>query len=67
MRRLDAMPEIEKTSIFGTAVHAVMRSSQMSPEIIAARLTEAGLPSACRIVEPSLEDAFLDIAERSAP
>src|SRR6478736_1988491 len=26
MRRLDEMPEIEKTSVFGTAVHAVLRS-----------------------------------------
>src|SRR5687767_14680962 len=27
MRALDAMPEVEKTSIFGTAVHAVLRSA----------------------------------------
>ena len=26
MAALDAMPEIEKTSIFGTAVHAVLRA-----------------------------------------
>jgi ABC-2 type transport system ATP-binding protein len=65
MRRLDAMPEVEKTSIFGTAVHAVLRSTGVSPDVIAARLLEAGLPAICRVVEPSLEDAFLDIAERS--
>ena len=30
MRLLDEMPEVEKTSIFGTAVHAVMRSADVS-------------------------------------
>jgi ABC-2 type transport system ATP-binding protein len=65
MRQLDEMPEVEKTSIFGTSVHAVMRSTEVSPAVIAARLATAGMTSSCRIVEPSLEDAFLDIAERS--
>ena len=32
MHHLDAMPEVEKTSIFGTAVHAVMRS-QRTPDL----------------------------------
>jgi ABC-2 type transport system ATP-binding protein len=66
MRRLDEMPEVEKTSVFGTAVHAVMRSPHATPELVAARLSAAGLASTCRLVEASLEDAFLDIAERSA-
>jgi ABC-2 type transport system ATP-binding protein len=66
MRRLDDMPEVEKTSVFGTAVHAVMRSPDADPDVVAARLSAAGLPATCRIVDPSLEDAFLDIAERSA-
>jgi ABC-2 type transport system ATP-binding protein len=65
MRRLDAMPDVEKTSIFGAAVHAVMRSAEVSAEEIAARLTTAGVTASSRVVEPSLEDAFLDIAERS--
>jgi ABC-2 type transport system ATP-binding protein len=66
MRRLDEMPEVEKTSVFGTAVHAVMRSPDITVDQIAGHLSAAGLPSTCRVVEPSLEDAFLDIAERSA-
>ena len=37
MRRLEAMPEVEKTSIFGTAVHAVMRSPDARPDAVAAR------------------------------
>jgi ABC-2 type transport system ATP-binding protein len=67
MRALDDMPEVEKTSIFGTAVHAVLRASDITPETIAARLTAAGIPPlACSFVEPSLEDVFLDVAERTA-
>ena len=67
MRALDDMPEVEKTSIFGTAVHAVLRSSDATPEAIAARLAAAGIAQAsCTFVEPSLEDVFLDVAERTA-
>ena len=67
MRALDDMEEVEKTSIFGTAVHAVLRSSDITPETIAGRLTAAGIPPAsCTFVEPSLEDVFLDVAERTA-
>jgi ABC-2 type transport system ATP-binding protein len=65
MKRLDAMPDVEKTSIFGTAVHAVMRSPAIGAEDIATRLAAEGVTASCRVVEPSLEDAFLDIAERS--
>jgi len=61
------MPEVEKTSIFGTAVHAVLRTPQADTEAIAARLRAAGLAvSGCSLVEPSLEDVFLDVAERKA-
>ena len=67
MNALDAMPEVEKTSIFGTAVHAVLRTPQADPEAIAAQLRAAGLAvGACALVEPSLEDVFLDVAERKA-
>jgi len=67
MKALDAMPEVEKTSVFGTAVHAVLKTPQADPEAIAARLVTAGLAvSACSVVEPSLEDVFLDVAERKA-
>ena len=66
MRILDAMPEVEKTSIFGTAVHAVLRSPQTSAESIASRLSAAGMAATeCTQVQPSLEDVFLDVAERS--
>jgi ABC-2 type transport system ATP-binding protein len=64
MRRLDEMPDVEKTSIFGTAVHAVLRSREVPPEAIADRLTQAGLAARLTVVEPSLEDVFLDVAEQ---
>jgi len=67
MRALDAMPEVEKTSIFGTAVHAVLRAATTTPETISKRLADAGIKvTSCGRVEPSLEDVFLDVAERSA-
>ena len=65
MRALDAMPDVEKTSLFGTAVHAVLRAG-LGPEEIATRLRSRGL--AIRSVErvaPSLEDVFLDVVERA--
>ena len=66
MRRLEEIPEVEKTSIFGTAVHAVMRSAGASPEVVTAQLAAGGITAACTVVEPSLEDVFLDIAERAS-
>jgi ABC-2 type transport system ATP-binding protein len=66
MRTLEAMPEVEKTSIFGTAVHAVLRSDGIGPDVAKARLEAEGITVvSCGIVAPSLEDVFLDVAERS--
>jgi drug efflux transport system ATP-binding protein len=67
MRTLEAMPEVEKTSIFGTAVHAVLRSDGTGSDTVTARLeTEGVTVLSCEIVPPSLEDVFLEVAERSA-
>jgi len=67
MNALDAMPDVEKTSIFGTAVHAVLRSPDVTAAAIAARLAAAGIQvTECSFVPPSLEDVFLDVAERTA-
>jgi ABC-2 type transport system ATP-binding protein len=67
MRLLDSMPEVEKTSLFGTAVHAVLRNGGLSGEELVRRLRAAGqtVRSAAR-VEPSLEDVFLDLVERTS-
>ena len=68
MEALDRMPDVEKTSIFGTAVHAVLRSADADPDRIGSRLLHAGVPGATwGVVQPSLEDVFLDVAERAAP
>jgi ABC-2 type transport system ATP-binding protein len=67
MRTLVTMPEVEKTSIFGTAVHAVLRSAATGPDEMRSRLQAEGIAVvSCSIVAPSLEDVFLDVAERTA-
>ena len=67
MRRLDAMPEIEKTSVFGTAVHAVLKSgAEQSASAVAERLQQSGLPVASvGPVQPSLEDVFLEVVQHT--
>jgi ABC-2 type transport system ATP-binding protein len=73
MRLLDGMPEVEKTSVFGTSVHAVMkragagdeRAGRIVPDI-QRRLEASGVAvSAMTPVPPSLEDVFLDVVERA--
>jgi ABC-2 type transport system ATP-binding protein len=66
MRALDGMPEVEKTSLFGTAVHAVLRSEDLATGELAARLTSMGITVAgVERVPPSLEDVFLDVVEKA--
>jgi ABC-2 type transport system ATP-binding protein len=67
MRLLDQMAEVEKTSIFGTAVHAVMKPGhRASAPALEASLQAAGMPvTSISPVEPSLEDVFLEVAERA--
>ena len=67
MRLLDAMPEVEKTSVFGTAVHAVLKANQAGvPATLKSRLESAGVPVvAMAPVRPSLEDVFLDVVEQA--
>jgi ABC-2 type transport system ATP-binding protein len=65
MRALENHPEVEKTSVFGTAVHAVMRRPDGGPELLAAWLRARGLTvEQASLVQPSLEDVFLDVVER---
>jgi ABC-2 type transport system ATP-binding protein len=65
MTALDAMPIVEKTSLFGMAVHAVLRSDATRPDAVRAALTDAGQePRSVEPVMPSLEDVFLDVVDR---
>jgi hypothetical protein len=67
MRVLDASPEVEKTSLFGTAVHAVLRNSAVSPDRIVERLRSDGVSvRGIAPVAPSLEDVFLDVIDRAS-
>ena len=65
MTLLDQHPEVEKTSLFGTAVHAVLRSRSAEPEKLAAELKAHGIDvRSVGLVSPSLEDVFLDVVDR---
>jgi ABC-2 type transport system ATP-binding protein len=66
MRALDGMVDVEKTSLFGTAVHAVFRQAGVPPGVVADRLRSLGIDvvSAAE-VPPSLEDVFLDVVEKA--
>ena len=66
MRVLDAMPEVEKTSLFGTAVHAVLRGAGVSAGELTRLLQAAAIPvDGIDEVPPSLDDVFLDVVEKA--
>jgi ABC-2 type transport system ATP-binding protein len=66
MRALDRMDEVEESSLFGTAVHAVLRSTQTSADDIVGRLRGQQIPvESVETVQPSLEDVFLDVVEKA--
>ncbi len=68
MRLLDRMPEIEKTSVFGTAVHAVLKgNAREAMPALKQRLDAAGVAvTSMTDVQPSLEDVFLEVVEQKA-
>jgi len=66
MRLLDRTPEVEKTSVFGTSVHAVLQGDprEVTP-LLRRRLEAAGLAvTSMAVVQPSLEDVFLEVIEQ---
>jgi ABC-2 type transport system ATP-binding protein len=66
MKALEHFPEVEKTSVFGTAVHAVLRSPSLTAARIRDGLRDKGLEvRSSEVVLPSLEDVFLDVVERA--
>jgi ABC-2 type transport system ATP-binding protein len=68
MRLLDTLPEVEKTSVFGTAVHAVLKNSAPATvDALRGAAASAGV-TIRRIdrVEPSLEDVFLEVVSEAA-
>ena len=66
MKTLEQMPGVEKTSLFGTAVHAVFTQPELDTEALSRRLTAAGVKvSTVERVSPSLEDVLLDVVEKA--
>ena len=68
MRLLDEMPEVEKTSVFGTMVHAVLKTdSRDAAVLLQQRLRTAGVSVlGFARVQPLLEDVFLEVAGKAA-
>jgi ABC-2 type transport system ATP-binding protein len=62
---LDRHPAVEKTSLSGTAVHAVLRDRTAAEAAVRRTLEAAALPvTSVEVVRPSLEDVFLDVVDR---
>jgi ABC-2 type transport system ATP-binding protein len=65
MNALERMPHVEKTSLFGTTVHAVMRGRDAVPDAVRSALSAQGLDvQDVARVSPSLEDVFIDVLDR---
>jgi len=66
MRLLDRTPEVEKTSVFGTSVHAVLAGgAREAMPLLRQRLEAAGIVvTSMAVVQPSLEDVFLEVIEQ---
>jgi ABC-2 type transport system ATP-binding protein len=66
MKVLDGMPSVQKTSLFGTAVHAVFDEPRLdAAKLTAALAAEGTAATSVAEVPPSLEDVFLDVVERA--
>jgi ABC-2 type transport system ATP-binding protein len=66
MKVLDAMPSVQKTSLFGTAVHAVFDEPRLdTAKLTAALAAEGTAATSVAEVPPSLEDVFLAVVERA--
>ena len=65
MAILDRHDRVEKTSLFGTAVHAVLTDRSIDPAVLSSALRDQGIDvTSIGAVTPSLEDVFLDVVER---
>ena len=66
MKALDQADDVEKTTVFGTAVHAVLKPGHLDVSALRDRLQAQGLDvRAIDRVMPSLEDVFLEVVEHS--
>ena len=66
VRALDDLPSVEKTSLFGTALHVWLKPGERSTAPILERMAALGLRvDGAELVQPSLEDVFMDVVERA--
>jgi ABC-2 type transport system ATP-binding protein len=66
MRALEGNPGVQKTTVFGTAVHAVLTTPDVDLEALKRSLGARGLDiTGIDRVMPSLEDVFLDVVEHA--
>ena len=64
--RSKRIQSVEKTTVFGTAVHAVLKTPDVDLEALTRSLSARGLDIAgIDRVMPSLEDVFLDVVEHA--
>jgi len=65
MAALDASPSVEKTSLFGTSIHAVLHAQTAGADALHRALADQGFSDVeVAPVVPSLEDVFLDVVDR---
>lgn len=65
LRALDGVPSVEKSSPFGTALHVWLRPGETDVAPLRDRLRASGIEAeSLDLVEPSLEDVFMDVVER---
>lgn len=65
MQVLDRLPGVQKTSLFGASVHAVLSGPDMPADRLSRALAAAGVDVRSLVaVEPSLEDVFLEVVEQ---
>ena len=65
LRALESVPIVEKTSLFGTALHVWLKPGERDPGPVQQRLAESGLQmDSLEFAQPSLEDVFMEVVER---
>ena len=66
LRALDGLTDVEKVSLFGTALHVLMRPGRRDTTAVTNRLAQQHIPVESQsFVEPSLEDVFMDVVDRA--
>jgi hypothetical protein len=65
LRAHDDLPDVEKTSPFGTALHVWLKPGVRDTDPLRRRLEGLGLEAVSfEFVQPSLEDVFMDVVAR---